>query len=173
MELLNRCVIKAVSVQRRYNLGLRIHAPVRHSPRSFSSVPENRAAKSSRNIRLYFYRFKARMPSGRAPIFFLPGGPGGFYDDHWVKGLNDKPRGGSNLEAWLYAQNRDVVLVNQRGAHLPDKSYQFLFFISFGTSLAKPLDYESAATPLRENAKIAIDQWTSRGMDLAYRSWMG
>jgi pimeloyl-ACP methyl ester carboxylesterase len=131
------------------------------------SVPENRAADSSRNIRLYFYRFKARKPSGRAPIFFLPGGPGGFYNDDWVKGLNKKPEGGSNLEAWLYAQNRDVVLVNQRGARLPDKTYQFLFFISFGTSLAKPFDYESAATPLKENAKIAIDQWTSRGMDLA------
>ncbi len=36
------------------------------------SVPENRTSKSSRNIRLYFYRFQARKPSGRAPVFFLP-----------------------------------------------------------------------------------------------------
>ena len=131
------------------------------------SVPENRAADSSRNIRLYFYRFKARKPSGRAPVFFLPGGPGGFYNDNWVKGLNKKPKGGSNLEAWLYAQNRDVVLVNQRGARLPDKTFQTLFFIAFGSSLSEPLDYKTAASPLRDNAKIAIDQWTNLGMDLA------
>ena len=131
------------------------------------SVPENRASKSSRSIRLYFYRLKARKPSGLAPLFFLPGGPGGFIDDNWVKGLNKKPKGGSNLEAWLYSQNRDVVLVNQRGARLPDKSYQLLFFFNLGTPVTTPFDPESAARNLKDNAKIAIDQWMSRGMDLA------
>lgn len=131
------------------------------------SVPENRASASSRNIRLYFYRFKARNPTGRAPVFFLPGGPGGFYNDDWVQGLNEKPGGGSNLEAWLYAQNRDVVLINQRGARFPDQSYQALFFINLGASPTAPYDPVAAAMGLKDNAKLAIDTWVSRGMDLA------
>ena len=55
-------------------------------------VPENRFADASRNIKLHFYQFKARNPAGRAPIFMLPGGPGGFYNDNWVNGLRKRPR---------------------------------------------------------------------------------
>ena len=131
------------------------------------SVPENRVSASSRNIRLYFYRFKARNPSGRAPVFFLPGGPGGFYNDNWVQGLNEEPGGGSNLEAWLYSEHRDIVLVNQRGARFPDQSYQSLFFINLGTSPTTPFDPIAVASRLEDNAKLAIDTWVSRGMDLA------
>lgn len=131
------------------------------------SVPENRDAVSSRNIRLYFYRFKARKPSSKSPVFFLPGGPGGFYNDDWVNGLNQKPKGGSNFEAWQYTQDRDVVLVNQRGAFRPDRTFQAMFFLSFGASLSTPYDFESQRPLLQENAKIAIDQWTQMGMDLA------
>ena len=130
------------------------------------SVPENRAAESSRNIRLYFYRFKARKPTDRPPVFFLPGGPGGFYNDDWVNGLNNEPNRGSNLEAWRYAETRDVVLVNQRGASQPDRSFQLLFFVMFGVSSNRPYDRETTAPSLEENARIAIDHWTSQGMDL-------
>ena len=145
--------------------------PLRDGPkceRGAISIPENRAADKSRNIRLYFYRFKARNPSGKPPIFFLPGGPGGYYDDGWVKGLNRKPRtNGSNAEAWLYAQDRDVVLVNQRGAKLPDKTFGSMYFLAPASALDKPYSYQSLAGPLEDGAKRSFASWTKKGMDLA------
>ena len=98
-------------------------------------VPENRRAEKSRAIKLYFYRFKARQPSNRSPVFMVPGGPGGFYNDNWVNGLRKQPTRGSNLEAWIYSRDRDVVLVNQRGARLPDRSFMMFGFMFGGISL--------------------------------------
>ena len=130
-------------------------------------VPENRAANKSRNIKLYYYRFKARKPSGRSPVFMLPGGPGGFYNDNWVNGLRQKPNGGSNEEAWIYTQDRDVVLVNQRGARLPDRSFAMFGFMFGGVSPRRPFSDERIAAAMSNGANQAIKHRSKQGMDLA------
>ena len=130
-------------------------------------VPENRAAAKSRNIKLYFYRFKARKPAGHSPVFMLPGGPGGFYNDNWVNGLRKQPDGGSNKEAWLYTQDRDVVLVNQRGARLPDRSYWMFGFMFGGVSPDKPFSTDRIAVAMKKSANQAIEFRSKQGMDLA------
>ena len=132
------------------------------------SVPENRQSETSRNIRLYFYQIKSRQPSELPPVFFLPGGPGGFYNDNWVNGLAKPPnKSGSNAEALRYLNNRDVVLVNQRGASLPDRSFQLVRFHGRGGSLRKPKSLESVSDSYAESTKLAVENWQAQGMDLA------
>lgn len=132
-------------------------------------VPENRLNKDSRGINLYFYRIKARNKSRYAPVFMLPGGPGGYYNDDWLKGLrNGKPESrGSNYEAWLLAEDRDVVLVNQRGASQPDIRYFMFRFMSSGVSTRKPYSREEVARGMTEGARSSLEQWAAEGMDLA------
>ena len=130
-------------------------------------VPENRQSATSRNIELHFYRFKARRPSGRAPVFMVPGGPGGFYNDDWVNGLRSKPSRGSNLQAWNYAETRDVVLVNQRGARFPDRRYQFFGFIFPPQSLSEPFSESQYREKLQRAASKSLENWSQRGLDPA------
>ncbi len=71
----------------------------------FLEVPENRDVKASRTIKLAYLVLKARNPnSGKEPILYLQGGPGGstlfmanFWNDHELR------------------SDRDIVLMDQRG----------------------------------------------------------
>ena len=73
-------------------------------------VPENRAKPASRIIPVHFFRIPGTNPSRRAPIFLLPGGPGGFYAvSALLPGLFR-----TDLD-FLRATGRDIVIVNQRG----------------------------------------------------------
>ena len=135
--------------------------------KGFIVVPENRAIESSRNIGLQFYRLKARNPSDKSPIFKLPGGPGGYFDDNWVNGLKNKPEFGSNAMAWMYTHDRDVVLVNQRGARLPDRRYMAFRFMFGGMPANKPFSPEKVSSSMKSMSKRSIEHWTKQGMDLA------
>jgi pimeloyl-ACP methyl ester carboxylesterase len=132
-------------------------------------VPENRRNRESRGINLVFYRIKARNESNFAPVFFLPGGPGGSYVDDWLDGLrNGEPESrGSNYLAWLLTEDRDVILVNQRGARLPDRRYAMFAFMNGGKSLGKPYSREMVDAEMTKGAKRSLDHWASQGMDLA------
>ena len=130
-------------------------------------VPENRAKNNSRAIRLYGYRIQSVRPSKKAPVFVLLGGPGGFFDDRIVKALNKEPKGGTLREVWLFAQDRDVVLVNQRAARSPDKTFAAFGFLVLGLPLDQPHDYELAAQRQRESLQIGLKHWSGMGMDLA------
>lgn len=127
-------------------------------------VPEDRQSAGSRNIGLHFYRFTARQPSGRAPVFMLPGGPGGYFDDGWVDGLNSKPQDGSNLQAWLYSEDRDVVLMNQRGARRPDQRYQFFGFFTLPGRLDRPFSGDEFSAKFQKVFGGAVDHWKRQGM---------
>ena len=134
--------------------------------RSLIVVPENRAAEDSRNIELTFFRIKARKPSRHAPVFFLPGGPGGYHDENWVNGLKQKPAGGSNRLAWNLAEDRDVVLMNQRGARLPDRRFLFFRFLIGGNSLDQPFSHEKAAESMKQTIPGSLNHWQKMGVDL-------
>ena len=130
-------------------------------------VPEDRQTEDSRNIGIHFYRFKARQPSRKAPVFMMPGGPGGFFNDNWVNGLKSEPKGGSNAQAWLYSQDRDVVLVNQRGASQPDRRYQFFGFFTPPASLDEPYSADGFAKAFQTSYKRAVDHWSQQGLHMA------
>lgn len=128
------------------------------------SVPENRASESSRPIRLYGYQLKARKPSGHAPIFLLGGGPGQFFGDKLIELLNHKPTGGMLGEVWEFAETRDVVFVNQRGA---GPAFMSMMFMNLGAPLGEPYDHDAMKGRIQENYKMAIDRCTQQGIDLA------
>lgn len=75
-------------------------------------VPENRANKDSRLIALRFVVLEAMQPSALSPVVYLAGGPGGS-----ATGAAQSPR-------WplfdALRQNRDVILLDQRGTGLSD-----------------------------------------------------
>ncbi|MEL7498979.1 MAG: alpha/beta hydrolase [Planctomycetota bacterium] len=132
------------------------------------AVPENRRSSTSRNIKLYFYQIKSPNPSGLAPVVFLPGGPGGFYNDDWIKGMpNTNRRSGSIFEAQQFLKNRDVVLVNQRGARFPDRSFWMFYFMSPGGSARRTRTNADYADAIRKGFQGAVKHWTQQGMDLS------
>ncbi|WP_197454544.1 alpha/beta hydrolase [Stieleria varia] len=128
------------------------------------SVPENRASESSRHIRLYGYQIKARKPSGYAPIFLLGGGPGQFFGDKLIERLNHKPTGGMLGEVWEFAETRDVVFVNQRGA---GPAFMSMMFMTLGAPVGEPYDHDAMKGRIQENYKMAIDRCAQQGIDLA------
>ena len=130
-------------------------------------VPENRNAKRSRNIAIQFYRIRAKNPGNHAPIFVLPGGPGGFFVRDSLKDLNTRPVGGRPVEAWVYSQKRDVILMNQRGARLPDRRYMAFRFMFAGTSLNEAFSNEKVMSSMNQQAKQQIARWQKAGMDLS------
>ena len=75
-------------------------------------VAENRSNKDSRKIGLRFVVLKALEPSGLTPVVYLAGGPGGS-----ATGAAQSPR-------WplfdALRQNRDVILLDQRGTGRSD-----------------------------------------------------
>lgn len=80
----------------------------------YVSVPENRKDAHSKPILIQFYRFKALKPSGRPPVFMLPGGPGDLLDR---RDFDKKRYPHFTIRKMLrrLLVNRDVVIVNQRG----------------------------------------------------------
>ncbi|MEM9409580.1 MAG: alpha/beta fold hydrolase [Planctomycetota bacterium] len=132
----------------------------------FIVVPENRASQTSRNIGIHFYRVRAQQSGGHAPVFVLPGGPGGYFVKESLDAIAN-PRGGSPLEASLYCQDRDVILMNQRGARLPDKRYQAFRFMHQGLSLDSAFSVKSVTESINKMTRFQIKRWQKQGVDLA------
>ncbi|MEM8680056.1 MAG: alpha/beta hydrolase [Planctomycetota bacterium] len=129
-------------------------------------MPENRQAESSRNIELHYYRFPASQPSGRAPVFVLPGGPGGYFDDDAAEFLQSELDDPDSAAAVFRAQ-RDVVLVNQRGARKPDRRYQYFGFLIPPAPLDEPFSAEDYRAALQKAAQASIENWKGQGVDVS------
>ncbi|MGH1362209.1 MAG: alpha/beta fold hydrolase [Calditrichia bacterium] len=135
----------------------------------FIFVPENRTVENSRVISVHFYRFPAVEKSGLAPVFILPGGPGGSYTYRNFY----KYYSGIRAELWvkeLKALNRkrDVVIVNQRGNSRPPGLNSGDW--RWAVEKAAPDTLETATEGLNRYAKgvkQGIEHWTKKGVDLA------
>ena len=129
-------------------------------------VPENRNEPESRKIALQFFKFPAKNKSSLAPVVFLGAGPGEPYSvDVFFKG--------SRAEAWRYElnfvnQNRDVILINQRGnSSAPGLQIsEFRYKWNNGGTLDQPFDLHL----MNQNRKVAYkkysEEYTEKGIDL-------
>jgi len=135
----------------------------------FIFVPENRAADKSRMISVHFYRFPAKQNSGLAPVFILPGGPGGSFTYRSFY----KHFSGIRAEFWVKElkalnQKRDVVIVNQRGNMRPPGLNTGDW--RWGVEKAPVDKLETSKQALARYAKgvrEGVEQWTKNGVDLA------
>lgn len=135
----------------------------------FIFVPENRAAKNSRMISVHFFRFPAKEKSGLAPVFILPGGPGGSFTFRSFY----KHYSGIRAELWIKElkalnRKRDVVIVNQRGNTRPPGLNSGDW--RWGVEKAAPDALETSGQALQrysDGVKQGIEQWTNKGVDLA------
>ncbi len=134
----------------------------------FLFVPENRAVPDSRTIAVHFMFFPAKEESGLGPVFYLPGGPGDYYDERRFY----EYYGGERARLWtteLTALNRyrPLVIVNQRGN---SRAPGFLPSLRCRVEQA-PLDRaeneNSAGLRYTSGLESAIAYWTERGFDLA------
>lgn len=132
-------------------------------------VPENRTAESSRTIAVHFLRIPCLAPSGKAPVFFLAGGPGGSFSEDWVNETYRGPdRYSKVLEMVTYAGTRDVVLVNQRGnPRAPGLQSGEAVFFTEAIDFDRPFTFEEAGRLEAEGLTRAVKEWTARGVDLA------
>ena len=129
-------------------------------------VPEHRRDDTSRPIEVHFFRFLAREPSGQAPVFVLPGGPGGYFDKQRAAALREQ-FADPDSSAAIFLQHRDVVLMNQRGARAPDRRYQFFGFLIPPGPLDQPFSATDYFESVQAAAGMAIVNWTERGVDVA------
>lgn len=129
-------------------------------------VPENRNNPKSRKIPLHFMRFPAKKASTLPPVVFLGAGPGEPYSTAvFYKGRR--------AEAWRYElnfvnQNRDVILINQRGnsespgMQIPEFRYKW----NNGGSLDKPFDLAIRGQNRKEAYAAQTKAYTEQGIDL-------
>ena len=120
------------------------------------SVPENRSIQSSRNIDLYFVRFKSTNPNPGNPIVYLAGGPGG-------SGINSAK--GNRFELFMAMREvADVIAFDQRGTglsnHIPSCKTRANF------SLEIPGDSDIYISKMTEAAKQCISFWKSEGVQI-------
>ncbi len=129
-------------------------------------VPENRNSETSRKIPLHFFHFPAKGTATLPPVVFLGAGPGEPYS---VKVFYD----GKRAEAWRYEldfvnQNRDVILINQRGN--PDtpgmQIPQFKYKWNNGGSLETPFDPNLRNDKRKAAYTESIAVYTKNGIDL-------
>ncbi|MEL6821397.1 MAG: alpha/beta fold hydrolase, partial [Calditrichota bacterium] len=135
----------------------------------FIFVPENRAVEKCRMISVHFYHFPAKEESGLAPVFILPGGPGGSFTYRSFY----KHFSGIRAELWVKElkalnQKRAVVIVNQRGNMRPPGLNTGDW--RWGVEKAPVDKLETSTQALAryaEGVKKGVEQWTKNGVDLA------
>lgn len=120
-------------------------------------VPERHGKPGGQVIAIPFERYKARHPSGAAPVVFLAGGPG----DSALDRL-DKPTGQADVA--FYSEFTDVIYFDQRGAGHAQPS------MTCPEKVQLPLDRPSTAEArIAATRKISIAckaYWLGRGIDL-------
>lgn len=95
-------------------------------------LPENRLSENSRKIGIQFFRVKAKKDVGLPPVLYLPGGPPGIF----VYDMFGRKYGGKHGEFFgkqvsILNEDRDVLIINQRGNHyipgapITDFAYKF------------------------------------------------
>ncbi len=118
------------------------------------SVPENRAAKSSRSIRLAVLRLKTTAEKPGPPTIVLPGGPGNSATAY------------ASSPAWEpYLELGDVVLMDPRGTGQSEPD------LSWSSDAIRPArffgDRATAYEHVLELARSAAEQFRAEGVDLA------
>lgn len=120
-------------------------------------VPENRANKDSRLIALRFVVLEAMQPSALPPVVYLAGGPGGS-----ATGAAQSPR-------WplfdALRQNRDVILLDQRGTGLSDAPPDCIS--SIGWSEEDVADRDTFIGKHRMAFRECRDFWQEEGVELS------
>lgn len=137
-------------------------------------VPENRTVAGSRNITLHYFRFPARKPSGKPPVFFLPGGPGEAITVAQIsQGLQQK-RYTKYAEMRAFNENRDIVIVNQRGnSQVPGiQNLPEMWFVQPGKRL-EPMSFDQTGQRMSEGFQEAIRicenlQFDLKGYDILH-----
>ncbi|MEM9667891.1 MAG: alpha/beta hydrolase [Pseudomonadota bacterium] len=122
-------------------------------------VPENRSQPESRMIAVHFQRYPAiEKTDGRAPVFLLPGGPGGEYEF-------DTPVTIAALNR--LRKTRDVIAISQRGnpgvpGLVPD--------LSIRNAAIAPLDQPASMIKASKRSadayQVALERWTAAGVDV-------
>ena len=123
-------------------------------------VPENRAKVGSRIISIHFIRVPGRDRK-KAPIFYLPGGPGSFV----TRANIYQTRAQRELE-FLLPTGRDIVFVNQRGN--PSTPFTApMLWPATPEPLDKPASWEAGRARLRKAVADGQALWSVRGVDLS------
>lgn len=133
-------------------------------------LPENRAKDDSQAIVVHFLLFPAVEPNGSAPLFFLPGGPGGFFDEAGIARLGrlSPDKYSSLTEIRRYNQHRDVLIINHRGnASAPGLQSKKLVWTTAPGRLDTMMTFAEVSRRHTAGAKAAFEKWQARGMDLA------
>lgn len=120
-------------------------------------VPERRSNPNSHLIELAFVRVKSTSRHPGPPLVFLAGGPGlsGIDGLRWEE-----------LYPWFSAlrQVGDVIALDQRGTGLSNPRLDCLE--SWDLPLDQPDSYDEVLRVGREKARICVDFWRQRGVDL-------
>ncbi|MEO0398221.1 MAG: alpha/beta hydrolase [Pseudomonadota bacterium] len=121
-------------------------------------VPENRSNPDSRSIPLHFFRAPAKKPEpDRAPVVYLPGGPGYELDTTLpnVFDFIDRMR-----------KTRDVIYVSQRGYPGASGLIPELWLSTPSAALDKPASMSKASAQLARSYKKALSVWNKAGVDM-------
>ena len=120
------------------------------------TVPENRSVPSSRNIDLYFVRFKSTNPNPGNPIVYLAGGPGG-------EGISTAK--GPRFELFMALREiADVIAYDQRGTGLSNQIPVCQEKASF--SLSEPGEANVYISKMSEAATKCISFWRSKNVQI-------
>lgn len=120
------------------------------------AVPENRSKTDSRVIELSFVRLIARAGQAGAPLIFLHGGPGG--------SASQQAASPAVLTLWsAFLDNRDVILLDQRGCGTSTPKLQFSPDASPAALFG---DRETALRNITSAVSSAVEHFRGRGVDL-------
>lgn len=120
-------------------------------------VPEDRAIANGRVLRIAVEIIKARNTrSGLAPVLMIHGGPGGRIVDSYMSATKDYLR-----------QERDVILVDQRGCGLSEPFYRSRMGRSFFQLMAQDLSAEQEVARRKDTAVRIRRELTSENIDPA------
>lgn len=119
-------------------------------------VPENRSNAESRPIAVRFIRFPAVTDTGRSPIVYLAGGPGG------------SGTGAARGRRWAMfdalRQTADVIILDQRGTGRSDKPPRCESSVGFD---AKSIGNRATYVAKAREAFLACEAfWIEQGVDL-------
>jgi len=122
------------------------------------SVPENRSKPSGRTLTLTFVRWPALKATGRAPIVYLAGGPGG-------SGIDAARQPARFAIFQALREVADVIAFDQRGTGASNTIPPCP--ISPSLPRDQPTTRDSLTGAVREAGAACASFWRERGIDLA------
>ncbi|KAA0141544.1 alpha/beta hydrolase [Gimesia chilikensis] len=130
-------------------------------------VPENRNQSDSRKITIHYFRFPARQPSGKAPVFYLPGGPGDAINSSDIRNGLRRKNYSKYRELLAFNAQHDVIIVNQRGNRKAPgiQGLPRAWVVQPGARL-KPMVYQDEGKRVAEGLQLAIQECARLQFDL-------